>query len=203
MQGLTLKNIGIKVYDGGTRPLYEDFGELLFTHFGISGPVVLSGSAFMRDFENNKYHVILDLKPGLEEKKLNLRLLRDFEKYTNRDFSNALDDLLPKTLIPVIIEKSGIPKDLKVHSITREQRAGLVWLLKSFSINIDSPRPIDEAVITSGGIDLKEINPKTMESKLVRGLYFAGEVIDANAYTGGFNLQIAWSTAHTAAIHSR
>ena len=139
------------------------------------------------------------MKPGLDEKKLDLRILRDFKKYSNRDFSNSLDDLLSKTLIPVIIEKSGIARETKTHSISREQRLRLGKLIKSFPIDIDQPRPIEEAIITSGGIDLSEINPKTMESKLVGGLYFAGEVLNADAYTGGFNLQIAWSTAYAAA----
>jgi len=200
MQGLTLKNISLKVYDGGNKPIYEDFGELLFTHFGISGPVVLSASAQMRDFTGKKYHVLIDIKPGLPEEKLDQRILRDFEKYSNRDFSNALGELIPKIMIPVIIEKSGISPDIKVHSISRMQRKEFVRLLKSFRIDIDSPRPIEEAIITSGGVGLREINPKTMESKLVKGLYFAGEIIDADAYTGGFNLQIAWSTAYTAGI---
>jgi predicted Rossmann fold flavoprotein len=199
MQGLTLKNVRFSVYDGGKKPVFEDFGELLFTHFGISGPLALSASAHMRDFGGKKYYALIDLKPALDEKKLDLRLLRDFEKHSNRDYINSLGDLLSKSIIPVIAEKSGIPPDTKVHSITREQRLGLVRLLKAFRIDIDGPRPVEEAIITSGGVDLREINPKTMESKLVKGLYFAGEIIDADAYTGGFNLQIAWSTAFAAA----
>jgi hypothetical protein len=153
----------------------------------------------MRDFDGKKYYAVIDLKPALDEKKLNLRILRDFEKYSNRDFSNALPDLLSKQMIPVVIDKSGVPPTTKVHSIDRSQRQGLVRLLKGFRIDIDGPRPVQEAVITSGGVELNEINPKTMESKLVKGLFFAGEVIDADAYTGGFNLQIAWSTAVAAA----
>jgi len=198
MQGLTLKNVRMTVFNFGKRPLFEDSGELLFTHFGISGPLVLSASAHMRDFSGSRYHVLIDLKPGLDEKKLDLRVLRDFQKYSNRDFSNALGDLLNRLMIPVVIERSGIPPTEKVHSITREQRLGLVSLIKAFRIDIDRPRPVEEAIVTSGGVALDEINPKTMESKIVKGLYFAGEIIDADAYTGGYNLQIAWSTAYAA-----
>ena len=198
MQGLSLKNVRLSVFDGGKKAIFSDFGELLFTHFGLSGPLALSASAHMRDFDNKKYYVTIDLKPALDEKKLDLRILRDFEKYKSRDFSNALGDLLHKSMIPIIIEKSGIPPYIKVHSITREQRLILNNLIKSFRIEIDGPRPVDEAIITSGGVSLKEINPKSMESKLVKGLYFAGEIIDADAYTGGYNLQIAWSTAFAA-----
>jgi len=196
MQGLTLKNVRLSIHDGGKKSVFTDFGELIFTHFGISGPLTLSASAHMRD---KKYYALIDLKPALDEKKLDLRILRDFEKYANRDFANVLGDLLNRLMIPVFIEKSGIPPDTKVHSITREQRLGIKRLFKEFRIEIDGPRPISEAIITSGGVDLREINPKTMESKLIEGLYFAGEIIDADAYTGGFNLQIAWSTAYAAA----
>ena len=199
MQGLTLKNVRLFVFDGGRKPVFEDFGELLFTHFGLSGPLILSASAHMRDFEHNKYYVLIDFKPALDEKKLDLRILRDFEKYSNRDFANSLGDLLSRLCIPVVVEKSGIPPETKVHSISREQRLRLVRLLKGFRIDIKGPRPVEEAIVTSGGVDLREIDPKTMESKLVHGLFFAGEIIDADAYTGGFNLQIAWSTAFAAA----
>ena len=199
MQGLTLKNVRLSVFDGGSKPIFEEFGELLFTHFGLSGPLALSASAHMRDYDNKKYHVHIDFKPALDEKKLDMRILRDFEKYSNRDFINALGDLLSRLSIPVIVEKSGIPPDAKVHSISREQRLRLVRLLKAFRIDISGPRPVEEAIVTSGGVALREITPKTMESKIVRGLYFAGEIIDADAYTGGFNLQIAWSTAVAAA----
>ncbi|MCL2124392.1 MAG: NAD(P)/FAD-dependent oxidoreductase [Oscillospiraceae bacterium] len=199
MQGLTLKNVKLSAYGAGPTPIFEDIGEVLFTHFGLSGPLTLSASAHMRDFDKTKYHVIIDFKPGLDEKKLDLRILRDFEKYSNRDFANSLDDLLSKSCIPVVVRKSGIPPHTKVHSIIREQRLRLVELLKSFRIDVIGPRPVEEAIITSGGVDLREINPKTMESKLVGGLFFAGEIIDADAYTGGFNLQIAWSTAFAAA----
>ena len=198
MQGLTLKNVNLSVFDGGAKPVFTDFGELVFTHYGISGPLVLSASAHMRDFDRKKYHAIIDFKPALDEKKLDLRILRDFGNNLNRDFSNSLGKLLSRLSIPVIVEKSGIPHDMKVNSITREQRMGLVRLVKAFRIDIDRPRPIEEAIITSGGIDTKEIDPRTMESKLIRGLYFAGEILDTDAYTGGFNLQIAWSTAHAA-----
>lgn len=201
MQGLTLKNIRLTVRDGGKKPIYEDFGEILFTHFGVSGPLVLSASAHMRDYANKKYELFIDLKPALDEKKLDARLLRDFEKYANRDFSNALGDLASRIMIPVLVDLSGIPPQTKVNSITRQQRADLLALFKSFRIAVTAPRPIGEAIITSGGVDVKDINPKTMESKIVGGLYFAGEIINADAYTGGFNLQIAWSTAYAAACH--
>lgn len=203
MQGLSLKNVGLKIWDTTEcpmpkKPIFEDFGEMLFTHFGVSGPLVLTASAHMRNFEQKTYALAIDLKPALDEKKLDTRLLRDFEKYANRDFSNALGDLAPKRMIPVLVELSGIPVDTKVHSVTRTQRTGFLKLLKDFRLNVEGPRPIEEAIITSGGVDVREINPKTMESKIVGGLYFAGEIIDADAYTGGFNLQIAWSTAFAA-----
>ncbi len=211
MQGLSLRNVKITVRDvsgkedllrpGSKKPVYEDFGELLFTHFGVSGPLVLSASAHMRDFENRKYEISIDLKPALDEKKLDARLLRDFEKYLNRDFSNALGDLASRIMIPVLVERSGIPPETKVNSITREQRSSLLQLFKNFTLKVEGPRPIEEAIITSGGVSTREINPTTMESKLFKGLYFAGEVIDADAYTGGFNLQIAWSTAYAAGSH--
>lgn len=201
MQGLTLKNIRITVRDGGKKPVFEDFGEMLFTHFGVSGPLILSASAHMRDFANKKYEIFLDLKPALDEKKLDARILRDFEKYANRDFANALGDLANRIMIPVLVDLSGIPPRTKVNSVTRRQRADLLTLFKSFKIEVTGPRPIEEAIITSGGVDVRDINPTTMESKIVGGLYFAGEIIDADAYTGGFNLQIAWSTAYAAASH--
>jgi len=198
MQGLTLKNVLISVFNGNGKIIFKDFGEILFTHFGLSGPLALSASAHMREFGSEKYHVDIDLKPALDEKKLDLRIQRDFEKYSNRDFNNALGDLLSRLIIPVVVERSGIPPELKVHSVTREQRMKLVRLIKSFRIDIIGPRPVEEAIMTSGGVSLLEINPKTMESKLIKGLFFAGEIIDADAYTGGFNLQIAWSTAFAA-----
>lgn len=195
MQGLSLKNVTLSVYNKKSRLIFQELGEMQFTHFGISGPLVLSASAHMRDFINDKYTVKIDLKPGLDEKKLDLRLLRDFEKYSNRDFKNSLDDLAANLMIPVLVERSGIPGETKAHSVTKEQRRELLKLLKEFTVEVKGPRPIDEAVITSGGISTKNINPATMESKLVKGLYFAGEIIDVDAYTGGYNLQIAWSTA--------
>lgn len=201
MQGLSLRNVILTAYNSKDKRIYSELGEMLFTHFGISGPLVLSASAHMRDFVNDSYYVTIDLKPGLDSTKLDARILRDFEKYKNRDFANALSDLLHRTMIPVIIELSGIAPDTKVHSITREQRIRLGELIKSFRVDISSPRPIDEAIITAGGINTKEINPSTMQSKLVDGLYFAGEILNLDAYTGGFNLQIAWSTAYAAGTH--
>jgi len=200
MQGLALKNVKISVYDGGTKPIFSDFGEILFTHFGLSGPLALTASAHMRDFDNKSYKILIDLKPALDEKKLDLRILRDFEKFKSRSFSNSLGELFNRSMIPVIIDKSGIPGDKKVHSVTRDERLALISLIKAFPIDIEGPRPIEDAIITSGGVSLNEINPKTMESKLVKSLYFAGEIIDADAYTGGFNLQIAWSTGYAAGL---
>lgn len=198
MQGFSLKNVTLSAYEDG-KLIYKELGEMLFTHFGVSGPLVLSASSHMRRFGEARYELRIDLKPGLDEKKLDARLLRDFEKYANRDFANSLGDLAGKTMIPVLVRLSGIPAETKVNSITREQRHELLRLLKSFPVSIIGPRPIDEAIVTSGGVSTKEINPRTMQSKLVDGLYFAGEVMDLDAYTGGFNLQIAWSTAYVAA----
>lgn len=198
MQGFSLRNVTLSAYEDG-KLIYKELGEMLFTHFGVSGPLVLSASSHMRNFGSAKYTLSVDLKPALDEKKLDARLLRDFEKYANRDFANSLGDLAGKAMIPVLIELSGIPAETKVNSITREQRHKLLHLLKNFPISIIGPRPIDEAIVTSGGVSTKEVNPRTMESKLVSGLHFAGEVLDLDAYTGGFNLQIAWSTAFTAA----
>lgn len=198
MQGFSLKNVTLSAYEDG-KLIYKELGEMLFTHFGVSGPLVLSASSHMRRFGEARYELRIDLKPGLDEKKLDARLLRDFEKYANRDFANSLCDLAGKTMIPVLVRLSGIPAETKVNSITREQRHELLRLLKSFPVSIIGPRPIDEAIVTSGGVSTKEINPRTMQSKLVGGLYFAGEVMDLDAYTGGFNLQIAWSTAYVAA----
>ena len=198
LQGLTLRNVKIKFMQN-SKLLYEDFGEMLFTHFGVSGPIILSGSAHLvrKSMENVK--LIIDLKPALSEEKLEERILRDFSKEKNKDFKNSLDDLLPKKLIPAIVELMNINK--KVNEITKEERKKLVNLLKKFTIDIQGFRPIEEAIITAGGISTKEINPKTMESKLVKGLYFAGEIIDVDAYTGGFNLQIAYSTGYTAGLN--
>lgn len=199
MQGFSLKNVGLRVVDKDGKKVYEDFGEMLFTHFGVSGPIILSASAHMRDFESNSYTLYIDLKPALTEETLDKRLLRDFEKYSNREFRNALTDLAGRSMIPVLVERSGISPETKVNSVTREQRRALLELLKAFPVKITGPRPIEEAIITSGGVDTREIDPRTMMSKLVPGLYFAGEVMDLDAYTGGFNLQIAWSTAYVAA----
>ena len=198
LQGLTLKNVKIKFMQNN-KLLYEDFGEMLFTHFGVSGPIILSGSAHLVRNSMENVKLIIDLKPALSEEKLEERILRDFSKEKNKDFKNSLDDLLPKKLIPVIVELMNINK--KVNEITKEERKKLVNLLKKFTIDIQGFRPIEEAIITAGGISTKEINPKTMESKLVKGLYFAGEIIDVDAYTGGFNLQIAYSTGYTAGLN--
>ena len=199
MQGFSLKNVGLKVMDQSGKKIYEDFGEMLFTHFGVSGPMILSASAHMRDFEHTVYTLYIDLKPALDEETLDRRLLRDFEKYKNRDFQNALGDLAGRSMIPVLVERSGIPPETKVNAITHLQRRKLLALFKAFPVKITGARPVEEAIVTSGGVETREIDPRTMGSKLVNGLYFAGEVMDVDAYTGGFNLQIAWSTACAAA----
>ena len=199
-QGLSLRNISLKAVDEKTgKVIFEQLGEMLFTHFGVSGPLVLSASCHMRPMESGRYKLFIDLKPGLDDKQLDARLQRDFEKFHNRDFINSLSDLLPRKLIGVLVHESGIPGAQKVNQITRQQRQAFCRLLKAFPMTVEGTRPIQEAIITSGGVELKEVQPKTMESKLVRGLYFAGEVLDADAYTGGFNLQIAFSTARAAA----
>lgn len=199
LSGLSLKNVTLSVYeDGKKKPVFSELGEMLFTHFGISGPLVLSASAHMRYIGKKQYTAFIDLKPGLTADQLDSRILRDFGEEKNRDFSNSLDKLLPKSLIPVIIALSGIEPHIKVNQITREQRLLLCGIIKNMPLHITGTRPIEEAIITGGGISVKEINPKTMESKLVKGLYFAGEIIDADAYTGGFNLQIAFSTGFAA-----
>ena len=197
MQGLSLRNVSLTVFEN-EKKIYTDFGELLFTHFGLSGPLILSASAHMRRFEKKTYRVEIDLKPALDEQQLDKRLLSDFTKYANCDFCNALDDLLPQKLISVVVERSGIPPHQKVHEITREQRRELLRVLKHFSVPIAGLRPVTDAIVTSGGVKVGEIDPKTMESKIVKGLYFVGELIDVDAYTGGFNLQIAWATGRTA-----
>ena len=197
MQGFSLKNVALSVFEDN-KLIFKEQGEMLFTHFGVSGPLVLSASSRMRRFGEAEYRLEIDLKPALDEKKLDARLLRDFEKYSNREFKNALCDLAGVKMIPVLVRLSGISEDEKVNSITREQRARLLRLFKAFPVRVSAPRPIDEAIVTSGGVCTKEINPRTMESKLVSGLYFAGEVLDVDAYTGGFNLQIAWATGFVA-----
>ena len=197
LQGLSLKNVGVKLIKNG-KNIYEDFGEMLFTHFGVSGPTILSSSAHLvrKGIENTK--LVIDLKPALSDEKLDERIIRDFNEEKNKEFKNSLEKLLPKKLIPVIISKMGIEK--KVNEVTKEERKKLVNILKRFEIEISGFRPVEEAIVTAGGVSIKEINPKTMESKLVKGLYFAGEIIDVDAYTGGFNLQIAYSTGYTAGL---
>lgn len=197
LQGLSLRNVGLSVFESGKK-IYTDFGELLFTHFGVSGPLVLSASAHMRRFDKKAYRLEIDLKPALDAVQLDRRLLSDFAKYANHDFRNALDDLLPQKLIPVVVALSGVPEREKVHDLTREQRQALAQILKHFPVEITGPRPAADAIVTSGGVKVSEIDPNTMGSKLVKGLYFAGELIDTDAYTGGFNLQIAWATGRAA-----
>ena len=193
MQGLALRNVAVKLVNQKNKVVYEDFGELLFTHFGLSGPTILSASAHMK--QGDTYRILIDLKPALDEQKLDQRILRDFEQYQNRNIENALQDLYPRTLIPIMAERAGISPDTQANSVTKQQRRALLELTKRFEVKIAGLRPVAEAIITAGGIKVKEVDPKTMESKLVSGLYFAGEVLDVDAYTGGFNLQIAWSTA--------
>lgn len=197
LQGLSLRNIELSAFEDD-KSIYRERGEMLFSHFGITGPLVLSASAHMRHFGTAEYKVILDLKPALDEKTLDLRILRDFSKYQNKAIRNALGDLLPKAMIPVILSRIAVPGGKPVHEITKEERKKLVHELKNFTITINGTRPIEEAIVTAGGVSTGEINPRTMESKLVSGLYFAGEIMDLDAYTGGYNLQIAWSTANLA-----
>lgn len=192
MQGLSLRNIGVKLLNDKGKILYQDFGELLFTHFGVSGPTVLSASCHLK---GESCRLVLDLKPALNAGKLDARILRDLDMYRNRTMENALTDLLPRSMIPVVLRRLEIPAGLQANALTKQKRRELVDLLKSFSLPILGKRPVSEAIITSGGIRVSEINPKTMESKRIPGLYFAGEIIDCDAYTGGFNLQIAWATA--------
>ena len=197
MQGFAPKNVTLSAYEDG-KLIYKELGEMLFTHFGVSGPLVLSASAHMRRMGEAEYRLSIDLKPGLDEKKLDARILRDFEKYANRDFKNSLGDLAGHSMIPVLVRLSGIPEEKPVHDITRAERLRLLELLKRFPVSVSGFRPIDEAIVTAGGVSTKEVNPRSMESKLVSGLFFAGEVLDLDAYTGGFNLQIAWSTGYVA-----
>lgn len=208
MQGLSLRNVKIQIVDiEKNKKIYDDFGEMLFTHFGVSGPTILSGSAHLLRYKNvdvllkqNKIKLFIDLKPALSIEELDKRILRDFEELKNKAFKNSLDKLLPKKMIDVVIDLSKINPDKQVNSITKEERQRLINILKKFEITLTGFRPVEEAIVTAGGISLKEINPKTMESKLVKGLYFAGEIIDVDAYTGGFNLQIAYSTGYTAGL---
>ena len=209
LQGLSLKNVTVKIIDEEkNKTIFQEFGEMLFTHFGVSGPIILTASANLVRYKNIKekmegknISIIIDFKPALSEQKLEDRILRDFSEFKNKQYKNSLDKLLPQKLIPVIIKLSNIEENKKVNEITKEERKRLVLLLKNFKINVKTFRPIEEAIITSGGISTKEINPKTMESKIVKNLYFAGEIIDVDSYTGGFNLQIAYSTGYVAGLH--
>ncbi len=196
MQGLSLRNVGVKLLSAKGKLLYKDFGELLFTHFGVSGPTVLSASAHLK---GDECKLMIDLKPALDESKLDARILRDLEQYKNRSIENALTELLPRSMIPVVLNRLGISPNLQANAFRKEQRRALVELLKCFCVVIQGKRPVAEAIITSGGIQVSQIDPKTMASKLISGLFFAGEIIDCDGYTGGFNLQIAWATAFAAA----
>ena len=200
MMGLSLRNVRLHLMDG-SKCIYTEQGEMLFTHFGVSGPLVLSASSHIRNMQQGRYRLMIDLKPALSPEQLDARIQRDFAENLNRDFQNGIRKLLPAKLIPVAVKLSGISPEQKINGITREERRKFGELLKAFPVRVSGFRPIDEAIITSGGISAKEINPKTMESRFVSGLYFAGEVIDVDAYTGGFNLQIAFSTAYTAALN--
>ena len=196
MQGLSLRNVAVKLVNEKNKVLFKDFGELLFTHFGVSGPTVLSASCHLK----GNCRLIIDLKPALDETKLNERLLRDFQMYQNRSMENAMTDLLPRSMIPVVLRRLNIDPSMQANALTKQQRRAMLELLKGFTLEITGKRPVAEAIITSGGVKVSEIDPKTMESKLVSGLYFAGEIIDCDAYTGGFNLQIVWSTAYAAGM---
>ncbi len=201
LQGLSLKNVNVTIYDD-KKIVYSDFGEMLFTHFGVSGPTVLSASSYAaKIIKNRPLKLVIDLKPALDEQQLDERILRDFEEFKNKSFKNSLDKLLPKKLIPVIVELSKIEPDKKIHDITKQERMTLVKLIKNLTLTLTGLRGFNEAIITQGGVSVKQINPTTMESKLVKNVYFVGEVIDVDAVTGGFNLQIAWSTAYAAGTH--
>lgn len=197
MQGLGLKNVGVKLLSDG-KVIYNDFGELLFTHFGLSGPTVLSASTKLKDLKDSRYTISVDMKPALDFETLDARLLRDLDKNKNKELRNSLSELLPVSMIPVVLRRLGFPDDLRCNAVTKEQRHALLELLKNLTFDISGVRPIDEAIITRGGIDVTEVSPKTMESKLIKGLYFCGEILDVDAYTGGFNLQIAFSTGYLA-----
>ncbi|MBR6338486.1 MAG: NAD(P)/FAD-dependent oxidoreductase [Ruminococcus sp.] len=200
MMGLSLRNVTLSLCEKGKdKPVYSELGEMLFTHFGVSGPLVLSASAHISDMKNGRYHLLIDLKPALDREKLDKRILRDFESSKNRDFSNSLGQLLPAKMIPVIIRRTGIDGAKKVNQLTRQERERLIDEIKSFRLDVSALRPIDEAIITRGGVDVREIEPKTMRSKKTEGLYFIGEVLDIDAYTGGFNLQLAFASAVSAA----
>lgn len=198
LQGLSLKNISIRITDRKGGLIYEDFGEMMFTHFGVTGPVILSASRHILKYDYRNVFLNIDLKPALSEEKLDIRIQRDFSKYSNKQYKNSLDDLLPRLMIPVLVELSQIPPEKQVNQISKEERRNIVRLFKNLNCEIVASRPIDEAIVTAGGISVKEINPGTMESKIVKGLFFAGEIIDVDGYTGGFNLTIAFSTGYTA-----
>ncbi len=200
MQGLALKNVELTVLNKKNKAVFREFGEMLFTHFGVSGPLVLSASAHLRNWEKDQYRLVIDLKPALDEQKLEARILRDIAQQSNRDAEKIVAGLVPHSMVAVVLERLALPAGLKAHSVTKEQRRALVELLKKFSISISGPRPVREAIITSGGIKVSEVQPATMESKKVPGLYLAGEILDVDAYTGGFNLQIAWATGRQAGI---
>lgn len=198
MQGLSLRNVSVKVKNKKGKVVFQEQGELLFTHFGLSGPLILSASSHMRDYEKDHYTVTIDMKPALDEQTLDARLVRELTENANRAFHNVMEHLAPRLLVPILIERSGIPADLQANSVTKAQRRALLELLKGLSFDIEGPRPLEDAIVTTGGIKVGEIDPKTMESKLVKGLYLAGELMDVDAYTGGFNLQIAWCTGRAA-----
>ncbi len=200
LMGLSLRNVTLSLYEGN-KEIFSELGEMLFTHFGVTGPLVLSASSHIKDMKPNRYTLKIDLKPGLTPEKLDERIQRDFSENINRDFVNGIRKLLPAKLLPIAARLAEIPEELKINSVTKEQRRRFGELIKAFPVRISAFRPIDEAIVTGGGVSVKEINPKTMESKLVSGLFFAGEVIDTDAYTGGFNLQIAFSTAYSAAVN--
>lgn len=202
MQGLALKNVEVRVRNKKNKVVFQEFGELLFTHFGLSGPLILSASAHLKDIDKEPYTVSIDLKPALDEKKLDERILRDFAENQNKEYANALGGLLPRLMIPVMVERTGIPPETRVHDITKAQRRKLLETIKRFDVTVCGTRPVSEAIVTRGGIKVGEINPSTMESKKCPGLYLAGELIDVDAYTGGFNLQIAWATGHMAGLHA-
>ena len=198
MQGLSLRNVTLTVKNQKNKTVFAEQGELLFTHFGVSGPLVLSASAHMRDFGGDRYRLVIDLKPALDEKKLDDRLLRDFAERSNQNYDHVLGGLVPRSMIPVMVRRTGVAPDTKANSITKAQRRKLLETLKAFTVDVTGPRGVEEAIVTSGGVKLSEVDPKTMGSKLLPGLYFAGEVLDVDAYTGGFNLQIAWATGKAA-----
>ena len=200
MQGLSLRNVELTVLNGKNKPVFREFGEMLFTHFGVSGPLVLSASAHLRRWDKEQYRLSIDLKPALDEQKLEARLLRDIGENPNRDMSNIAAGLVHRSMVAVVLRRLNIPAEEKANSLTKEQRRALVQLLKHFTVNVTGPRPVAEAIVTAGGVKVGEVMPNTMASKLVEGLYFAGEVLDVDAYTGGFNLQIAWATGHLAGL---